>query len=241
MIGRHRFSTWRQQPEEQLLQDAFLADIAVHWQPRSGAERRLAMHASAVHLFSRLFDGPPTLAPAVTAGALAALGTAMLPAATAPTNPDYTLGPPTWTYLLITAGLISMSIETARSPRRIRPLRFALLVALPLGLGATLIGLMLHIATPADQALRIGVPAFGLGVTVVAVCAVNGWLTAQRLALRVTAVAFAVTAVGQFDWAWMYGNSGYSLLALASACTAGGAMLNALGYARAQLAPVTTA
>ncbi len=230
-------SGWRQDPEDRLRQEAFLADIAVHWHPVTARERRLATRARAVHLFARLFDGPPSLAPAAAAGNLAALGTVLLPAASAPTNPEYTLGPPTWAYLLITLGLIGLSLETARSPRQIRPGRYAVLVALPLGLGAGFVGLMLHVATPADQALRIGVPAFGLGVIVVAVCAAGRRFTAQRLALRLTSAAFAVTAAGQLDWAWMYGDSGYGLLAVACACSAGGAMLNALGFARAQLGP----
>ena len=33
----------------------------------------------------------------------------------------------------------------------------------------------------------------------------------------------------------MYGDSGYGLLAVASACTAAGAVFNAIGFARAQL------
>jgi hypothetical protein len=190
-----------------------------------------------VHQFARLFDGPPSLAPAAAAGVLAALGTALLPAASAPSNPDYTLGPPTWAYLLITAGLIGLSLETARSPRQIQPRRYALMVALPLGLGAAFIGLMLHVATPADEALRFGVPTLGLGVVAVAAAAASGRCAALRLALRVTAVGCTVTAVGQLDWAWVYGGSGYALLAVACACSAGGAMLNAIGFARAQLDP----
>ena len=232
-----RFAGWRQDPADRLRQDAFLADIDAHWQPAGLRERRLAVRAAAVHLAARLFDGPPSLAPAAAAGVLAALGTVLLPAASAPTNPEYTLGPPTWAYLLITIGLIGLSLETARSPRRIHPGRYALLVALPLGLGAAFVGLLLHVATPADQALRVGVPAFGLGVVVVAVCAAGRRFTAQRLALRITSVAFALTAAGQLDWAWVYGSSGYELLAVACACSAGGAVLNALGFARAQLGP----
>jgi len=131
---------------------------------------------------------------------LAALGTVLLPAAAAPVDPDYTLGPPTWAYLLITVGLIGLSWETLRSPRRIQPQRYALVVALPIGLGAGFIALMLHVATPADQALRVGVPALGLGVVLVAACSAGGRLTGQRLALRVTAVGCAVTAAGQLDW-----------------------------------------
>lgn len=220
-------------------QDAFLAEIAAHWRPAGPRERLLAVRAMAVHLFARLFDGPPSLAPAAAAGVLAAVGTVLLPVASAPTNPEYTLGPPTWAYLLITAGLVGLSVEAARSPRQIRPRRYALVAALPLGLGAGLVGLMLHVATPADQALRISVPAFGLGVIAVAGCAARRWFTAQRLALRLTAVAFAVTAAGQGDWAWTYGSAGYLLLSVACACSAGGAGLCALSFARAQLGPVT--
>jgi hypothetical protein len=230
-----RLFGWRQDPLDRMHQDAFLAEIARNWQPSTRRERWQGAQATAVHLFARLFDGPPSLAPAAAAGVLAALGTALLPAASAPSNPDYTLGPPTWAYLLITAGLIGLSLETARSPRRIRPVRYALMVALPLGLGAAVIGLMLHVATPADQALRIGLPALGLGVVAVAAATVSGWFTVQRLALRVTSVACTVTALGQLDWAWMYGGSGYGLLAAACAFSAGGAMLNAIGFARAQL------
>jgi hypothetical protein len=237
MTPSGRLSGWRQDPRDRMHQDAFLAEIAVNWRPSTRRERLQAAHAMAVHLFARLFDGPPSLAPAAAAGVLAALGTALLPAASVPSNPDYTLGPPTWAYLLITAGLIGLSLETARSPRQIRPIRYALMVALPLGLGAAVIGFMLHVATPADQALRIGLPALGLGVIAVAAAAASGRFTVQRLALRVTSAACTVTALGQLDWAWVYAGSGYGLLAVACAFSAGGAMLNAIGFARARLDP----
>jgi hypothetical protein len=226
---------WRQAPQDRLMQDAFLADIARNWSPVTAGERRLAARAGAVHAFARLFVGPPSLAPAAAAGLLAAMGTVLLPAAKTPKNPEYTLGPPAWAYLLITLGLIGFTLETVRSPRQIRPLSYSLLVALPLGLGAGFVGLMLHVATPADQALRIGVPAFGVGVIAVAACAATRRFRAQRLAMRVTSVAFALTAAGQLAWAWTYGGSGYVVLAVACACSAGGAVLTAFGFARAQL------
>jgi hypothetical protein len=138
---------------------------------------------------------------------------------------------------LITVGLIGLSWETLRSPRRIQPRRYALVVSLPIGLGAAFIALMLHVATPADQALRVGVPALGIGVVLVAACSASGRFTGQRFALRVTAVGCAVTAAGQLNWAWTYAGSGYGLLAVACACSGGGAMLNAVGFARAQLTP----
>jgi hypothetical protein len=109
MTNSGRLSGWRQDPRARMHQDAFLAEIAVNWRPSTRRERLQATHAMAVHLFARLFDGPPSLAPAAAAGVLAALGTALLPAASVPSNPDYTLGPPTWAYLLITAGLIGLS------------------------------------------------------------------------------------------------------------------------------------
>jgi hypothetical protein len=231
----HGLSAWRQHPDDRLRQDAFLADIAVHWHPVSALDRRLSARASAVHVFARLFDGPPSLAPAAASGVLAALGAVLLPAAPAPSDPTYTLGPPAWAYLLIALGLVGLAWETARSPRRIHPLRYALVAALPLAVGAVVVGLMLHIATPADEALRVGVPAFGVGMAVVAACAATHRMNALRIALRITAVAFAVTAIGQFDWAWMYGHGGYGLLAMASALTAAGAMFSAIGFARARL------
>lgn len=236
MSKRSRLS-WRQPQEDQLRQEAFLADIATHWQPTTRREHSLQLRALAVHLFARLFDGPPSLAPGVLAGGLAALGTVLLPLAPAPTNPAYVLGPPSWAYLLVTVGLIGLSVETARSPRRIRPLRYALLVALPVAIGASVIGAMLHIATPADEALRIGVPGFGVSVIVLVICAARQRFSALRVVLRLSAVALAVTAVSQFAWAWTYGASGYAVLAIGSACVAGGAALNALGFARADLAP----
>jgi hypothetical protein len=226
---------WRQEQADRVFQDAFLADIARHWLPSTAQERRLARRAGFVHAMVRLFDGPPSLAPAAGAGALAALGTALLPTAAQPNNPEYTLGPPTWAYLLITVGLIGLAIETARSPRRIRPVPYTLTAALPIGLGAAFIALMLHVATPADQALRIGVPALGIGVVLVAVTSALQRFTVQRIALRLTSAGCALTALGQFDWAWMYGDSGYRLLAVACGCSAGGALLNALSFARAQL------
>lgn len=233
-----RLQLWRQDAGDRLRQDAFLADIDEHWHASTASERSLAARASAVHLFARLFDGPPSMAPALGAAALAAVGTVLLPAAAMPSNPDYALGPPTWAYLLITLGLIGMGFETARSPRRIRPMPYILLVALPLALGTAFVGLMLHVATPADQVLQVGVPAFGLGVVLLAVFEATRWFTLQRITLRVTAVAFAVTAAGQFDWAWVYVDSGYVLLAVASACTAAGALLNAVGFARVRFRPV---
>lgn len=233
--------SWRQDPSERLIQDAFLSDIEAHWRPGSARERRLALVSAVVHQASRLFDGPPTMAPAFAAGAMAAVGTAMLPAAAVPSNPDYALGPPTWAYLLITVGLIGMAYETARSPHSIRPLTYALLVALPIGVGTAVVGVLLHVATPADRVLQFGVPAFGLGVILLAVFQATRRFTLQRVTLRVTAVAFALTAVGQFDWAWMYGDSGYVLLAVASACTAAGALFNAVGFARFPVAGSTRA
>ncbi|MDX6255759.1 MAG: hypothetical protein QOJ11_2093 [Frankiales bacterium] len=232
-----RLSGWRQDPADRLRQEAFLADIARQWHPTSAQERREAVRARLVHLYSRVFDGPPSLAPAAAAGVLAALGTALLPAAAVPSNPEYTLGPPAWAYLLITLGLIGLSLETARSPRRIRPVRYTLVVALPLGLGAGCVALMLHVATAADQALRIGLPALGLGVVVVAAAAAARRFTAQRIAMRITAIGCALTALGQLDWAWVYAGSGYLLLAVACACSAGGALLSGLGFGRAQLGP----
>lgn len=233
--GLNVLAGWRQEQTERLLQDAFLSDIARHWRPTTRRERHLARKAEFIHAMVRLFDGPPSLAPAAGAGALAALGTALLPTAAQPNNPDYTLGPPTWAYLLITVGLIGLAVETARSPRRIRPLPYSLMAALPIGLGTAFIAIMLHVATPADQALRIGVPALGMGMVGVAVSSALRRFTVQRLALRLTSAGCALTAVGQFDWAWMYGDSGYLLLAVACACSAGGALLNALGFARARL------
>lgn len=230
-------STWRQDPDDRLRQDAFLAEISRHWHPTSRDDRRLGLRACAVHGFVRFFDGPPSLAPAAAAGALAALGAVLLPAAPAPLDPTYQLGPPAWAYLLIAVGLVGLSFETLRSPRRIHPIRYGLFVALPLALGTLVVGMMLHVATPADRALQFGVPAFGIGVVVVAVCAAAQWFTAMRVMLRATAVAFAVTAAGQFDWAWMYADSGYRMLAVASAFTAAGALFAAIGFARAQLGP----
>jgi hypothetical protein len=230
-------SAWRQDSDDRLRQEAFLHDIARQWQPSTPEERRLATRAGLVHLLSRLFDGPPSLAPAAAAGVLAALGTALLPAAATPTNPEYALGPPVWAYLLITVGLIGLSLETARSPRRIRPGRYAVVVALPLGLGSGCVALMLHVATAADQALRIGLPALALGVVVVAVAAAGRRFTAQRIAMRLTALGCALTGLGQLDWAWIYAGSGYRVLALACACSAFGAMLSGLGFGRARVAP----
>jgi hypothetical protein len=234
---RHRLTGWRQTSDDRLRQDAFLADIAVHWLPVTPDERRLSRRSRAVHVFARLFDGPPSLAPAAAAGVLAALGAVLLPAAPAPVDPTYTLGPPAWAYVLIAFGLIGIAFETARSPRHIHPGRYLLTGALPLAVGTGIVGAMLHIATPADEALRYGVPAFGVGVVVVGLCAAARRFTAQRLALRITSVAFLVTAAGQSDWAWMYGDSGYRLLATASALTAAGAVLTAIGFARAQIVP----
>jgi hypothetical protein len=231
-------TAWRQHPDERLRQDAFLAEIARHWFPSSPRERLLSRRAAVVHSFARLFDGPPSLAPAAAAGALASLGAVLLPAAPAPHDPTYTLGPPAWAYLLIALGLVGLSFETLRSPRHIHPVRYSLIVALPLALGTLVVGFMLHVATAADEALQYGVPAFGLGVVVVVVCAATHQYPALRIALRVTAAAFVVTAIGQFDWAWMYGDSGYGLLAAASALTAAGAAFSAIGFARAQLVPV---
>jgi O-antigen/teichoic acid export membrane protein len=98
------------------------------------------------------------------------------------------------------------------------------------------VGVLLHVATPADQVLQFGVPAFGLGVILVAVFQATHRFTLQRWTLRLTAVAFAVTAAGQFDWAWIYGDSGYLVLAIASGCTAAGAAVNAVGFARVRFA-----
>ena len=230
-------TTWRQDPDDRLRQDAFLDEISRHWFPATPGERRLSLRASVVHGFVRLFDGPPSLAPAAAAGVLAAFGAVLLPVAPAPVDPTYKLGPPAWAYLLIALGLVGLSYETLRSPRRINPLRYGLLVALPLALGSVVVGLMLHVATPADQALQYGVPGFGLGLVVVFVCAATHQFRALHIALRVTAAAVAVTAAGQLDWAWMYGDSGYGLLAVASALTAAGALCSAIGFARAQLVP----
>jgi hypothetical protein len=229
--------TWRQHPDDRLRQDAFLADIATHWRPTTPAEHRLSVRASFVHGYVRLFGGPPSLAPAAVAGVLAALGAVLLPSAPAPINPEYTLGPPAWAYLLIALSLIGLAFETLRSPRHIQPRRYAVLVAAPMALGTLVVGFMLHVATPADEALRFGVPAFGLGVAVIVLCAATHRHGALRMALRATSVAFAVTAVGQFDWAWMYGDSGYGLLAVASAFTAAGAVFTSVGFARVQLEP----
>src|SRR4051794_18590512 len=231
-------TAWRQDPDERLRQDAFLAEIARHWFPTSRQERLLSRRAALFPPSARPLEGPPSGAPAAAAGALAALGAVLLPAAPAPNDPAYTLGPPAWAYLLIALGLVGLSFETLRSPRRIHPVRYGLLVALPLALGTLVVGLMLHVATAADEALQFGVPAFGLGVVVVVICAATQRYAALRITLRVTAAAFVVTAVGQFDWAWMYGDSGYGLLAAASALTAAGAVFSAVGFARAQLVPV---
>jgi hypothetical protein len=57
----------------------------------------------------------------------------------------------------------------------------------------------------------------------------------QRFALRLTAGGCALIALGQLDWAWTYGGGGYRLLAVACACSAGGALLNGLSFARAEL------
>ena len=83
------------------------------------------MRAAVVHGFVRLFDGPPSLAPAAAAGALAALGAVLLPAAPAPNDPTYTLGPPAWAYLLIALGLVGLPFETAAlaAPHPPGPLR----------------------------------------------------------------------------------------------------------------------
>lgn len=237
MTRMPRLASWRLPAADRLAQDSFLADLDTHWTPRSVGDHALELRSQLTHLLVRLFDGSPSLAPVALALPMSVLGMMLFAVTTPPVDPMFVPGPPGWAYLLMTAGLISMSVEAAISPRAIRARPFLFRAALPIAAGATVIAAELHIVDMRDEVLRAGLVAMALAVVAVGVTAGGRWPRRHRLLLRVAGLAFWASVGPNAGWAVTYANHGFAALAVAAALTALAAAMIGAGLSRARIEP----
>jgi hypothetical protein len=229
-----RLSAWREPSAERLAHQSFLADVHARWTPSSAADRRLERRSRVTHLHVRLFSGGASLAPATAAAPVSVLGMTLFAISPAPADPMFVPGPPTWSYLLMTLGLVLLSVEAAVSPRRVRPVAFLLRVSVPVGVAAVVMVARLNIVDARDEVLRAGL--VGIAVAVVAVPATARRLPrAHRGVVRLTGVAFFVSTGPNAGWAMTYADHGYGVLAVAAIATAVGAAMIAWAFARAHI------
>ncbi len=198
----------RQHDLERRAQDAFLAEIAVHWQPVTPRQRRLMWRSSLTHLRERVLGGGPTMAGVAVASVPTAIGTALLTMSPVAHRLAFRAGPPPWASALLTLGLFGLIVELVRSPRRIRVRRFTVLAALPLAAGSLVSAVSLHWHFGADRALALGLYPVGLGMALICAVCVRGESRiaerAVRWGLLLTAIGCLLVVSGDYPWAWMY-------------------------------------
>jgi hypothetical protein len=227
----------RQSERARVYQDAFLHDLYTNWEPRDAREVWYDRVSRLTHLGVRLFYGGPTLAPIAVAALPTAIGCVFF-AAGAGTITDKELAPgaPSIVFVVLVAGLIGLITEVIRSPRTLRMRRFTMLVALPMGVGLTVDGLMTGGSGVGIVALRAGLLAFGVALLGMPFARTAG-AKAPRLVvalLRLAAAGCFLIAFTQAYLAFAYGRAGYELIAIGQVLVTVGALLLTAAFARAR-------
>jgi hypothetical protein len=233
-----RVVSWRQPPEERQAQAAFLADIDAHWQPSSPRERLLERRSRLVHLFARLFDGPESLAPVAVSLLPTAMSTGLLTMAGPPNRAEYASTAPVWGYALLTAGLVGLAFEAARSPRAVRPVRWSLLGAGPIAAGSLASAYFIGRELVPDRIVAVGFALITIGM---AVLAALPFVHSQRLQVTllrrgmVTSGAGAlVTVIGDVLWTPLFHADGDLDWAVGTGLASIGALLLGLALIRSR-------
>ena len=227
----------RQSADDKAQQDAFLADIAAHWQPQTLGQRVLNVRSLFVHVVLRLFTGGPTLAPAALAAIPTGIGTLILMLAARPAETQLDPGPPAWDYLLLTAGFFGFAYEALRSPRAVRPWRLSLFFAVPTAVGAAVNAATLTIVVLSDQLFRVGMVVLTLSATIIAVvplAAHGARPQVLRVGMRIGGVGAAATVLGDAQWAWLEDMANHGVLGWGCAAAAVGAALLATTFLQAR-------
>jgi hypothetical protein len=227
----------RQSPDDKAQQDAFLADIAAHWQPQTLRQRVLHLQSLFVHIVVRLFTGGPTLAPAALAAIPTGIGTLILMFAARPAETQFDPGPPVWDYVLLTAGFFGFAFEALRSPREVRAWRLSLFFAVPTAIGAVVNAATMTMVVLSDQLYRVGMVVLALSATMIAVLplvAQHARLRVLRVGMRIGGVGAAATVLGDAQWAWLEGVARHAVLGWGCAAAALGAALLATTFLQAR-------
>lgn len=237
----HRLANWRQAPQERLAHESFLADVQSQWQPASPADRALHRRSQAVHLVARLFDGSESLAPIAISVVPGAIAMALMALAEDPKQAEYAGTPSTLGYLLLAIGLTGLALQSALSPRVVRPLAWSIFVAAPTAAGSVIGALTLGRVLVADKLAAGGLVLMALGMLVLAGLPVLQ-AEKQRMALRWGMVTVGsgllITVAGNAVWTALFSAAGETLWAAASAIASVAGLLAgfALIRARPQLA-----
>ena len=227
----------RQSAQDKAQQDAFLADIAAHWQPTTLRQRLLHRQSLFVHVVLRLFTGGPTLAPAALAAIPTGIGTLILMFAARPAETQFDPGPPAWDYLLLTAGFFGFAFEALRSPREVRPWRLALFYGVPIAIGGAVNAATLTMVVLSDQLFRVGMVVLTVSATIIAVLplvASHARPGMLRVGMRIGGVGAAATVLGDAQWAWLEDVASHAVLGWGCAAAALGAALLATTFLQAR-------
>jgi hypothetical protein len=215
---------------ERVLQQAFLADIARHEPARRGGRD---LRALCVHAFVKVYGGEPTMAPAALAGVTTAIGTAFLMLSPHAVGTELDPGPPAWDYVLMTIGLMGFVIETALSPRRLRPWRMAVLFGLPGTVAAAVSVVTLRMVVVSDELFRAAMVALAFGAALMVLLPFLRPLSRARalpVAMRCAGVAVAATVPADVQWAFLEARAGHVGLAWGCAVSSVGAILLSAVY-----------
>ena len=226
----------RQHDLERRAQDAFLAEIAGNWQPRTPRQRRLMWRSSLTHLRERVTGGGPSMAAVAAASVPTAVGASLITIAPAPHLSTYGAGEPAWSSALLALGLFGLIVELFRSPRLVHVRRLTVLAALPLAVGSWVGAATLGAHFGPDRVLICAFVLVATGMTAIIVanaCARSrlGQRTVQ-LALKVSALGCVLVVGGDYPWGLMYLRDHDREMALGCFCCAAGALLIAIGVLR---------
>ncbi|BEP14697.1 hypothetical protein acdb102_30080 [Acidothermaceae bacterium B102] len=226
----------RQNELERRAQDAFLAEIAVHWTPAEPWQRRLRWRSSLTHLGERLLGGGPTMAAVGVAAVPTAIGAALVTVAPTPHLHTYGAGEPAWSSALLTLGLFGLMFELFRSPRTVHVRRLTVLAALPLAVGsydgAATVGW--HFGP--DKVLVGAFLLVGTGMSVIVLA--NAFVSTRlgqrsvQLALKLSALGCLLVVAADYPWTVMYWRDHDREMSLGCCCAATGALLIAIGVLR---------
>lgn len=224
----------RQSEADRRQQDAFLADIAAHWDPTTPGQRWLHLRSLGVHLWVRLFGGEPTLAPAAVAAIPMFVGTTLL--MFAPRPAEFDPGPPDWSYLFLSIGMLGFVVQAFVSPRRVRVWWIFLAFGLPTAIGSAVSVMTLRMVVPSDQLFRAGTALFIVAAALLLAASLTRGARRRTMVLaglKLSGVCMAATVVADIEWAWMTGTQGHAMLAWGCAATALGGALMALAFLHA--------
>jgi len=234
----HRIATWRQSPQERLAHDSFLADLDTHWQPTTSADRALNRRSQAVHLAARLFDGPESLAPIALSIAPVALSTALMAMAGEPKRAEYAGSPASWGLVLLTLGLAGLALQSALSPREVRPVPWSLFAAAPITVGSLAGALTVGRVLVPDKLVAAGYLLVAMGMGVLAVLPLVHGLANQRTFLRtgmVTAgLGTLLTVASNVVWTVLFSVEGEARWAVATALGSVSGLMSGLALVRAR-------